>query len=105
MGKAHALVRVQTPSDYPAYHSISNGLIECFRSQVKAALKSQPGPAQWTEELPIVLLSIHTALNESIKLSPVHSPVQSSPVQSPGFVVTRKKTCTAQQQKWSMAQL
>ena len=66
MGKAHAVVRVQTPSDYPAYHSISNGLIDCFHSQVKAALKSQPDPTQWTEALPIVLLSIRTALKEDL---------------------------------------
>ena len=47
-------------------YSISNGLIECFHSQVKAALKSQPDPAQWTEALPIVLLSIHIALKEDL---------------------------------------
>ena len=47
-----------------AYHPISNGLIERFHHQLKAALKSQPDPTQWTEALPMVLLGIHTAVKE-----------------------------------------
>jgi len=47
-----------------AYHPISNGLIERFHRQLKAALKSQPDPTQWTDALPMVLLGIRTAVKE-----------------------------------------
>ena len=47
-----------------AYHPICNGLIERFHRQLKAALKSQPDPTQWTEALPMVLLGIRTAVKE-----------------------------------------
>ena len=44
-----------------AYHPMSNGLVERFHRQLKAA---QPNPTQWTESLPLVLLGIRTAVKE-----------------------------------------
>ncbi len=45
-----------------AYHPIANGMVERFHRQLKAALKAQPHPQQWTISLPMVLLGIRTAL-------------------------------------------
>ncbi len=41
-----------------AYHPQSNGM------QLKAALKGQYNPSAWMDSLPLVLLSIRTALKE-----------------------------------------
>ncbi len=45
-----------------AYHPIANGMVERFHRQLKAALKAQPHPQQWTISLSMVLLGIRTAL-------------------------------------------
>ena len=52
-----------------AYHPISNGLVERFHRQLKAALKCQPIPERWTNSLPMVLLGIRTALKEDLHCS------------------------------------
>ena len=52
-----------------AYHPIANGLVERLHRQLKAALKSQPNPAHWSDSLPIVLLGIRTSLKEDIQCS------------------------------------
>lgn len=44
-----------------AYHPIANGLVERFHCQLKVALKCHNSPNQWTELLPLVLLSIRIA--------------------------------------------
>ena len=49
-----------------AYHPIANGLIKCFRRQLKAALKSYPHPNSWTDYLPMVLLGIRTTLKQDV---------------------------------------
>ncbi len=41
---------------------MSNGLVECFHRQLKAALKAQPNTTQWTE--PLVLQGIRTAVKK-----------------------------------------
>ena len=48
-----------------AYHPQTNGMVECFHRQLKAALKPKPQPHLWTGALPLVL-SIHTALKEDM---------------------------------------
>ena len=50
-----------------AYHSQSNGMVERFHRQLKAALKAQPNPSAWMDSLPLVLLGIRTALKEDIQ--------------------------------------
>ena len=47
-----------------AYHPISNGLVECFHHQLKAALRAQPNVTNWADHLPMVLLGNRTALKE-----------------------------------------
>ena len=49
-----------------AYHPIANGIVERFHRQLKAALKSQPNPNNWTKTLPLVLLGIRSAVKEDI---------------------------------------
>lgn len=49
-----------------AYHPQSNGMIDRFHRQLKAALKAQPNPSSWMEVLPLVLLGIRTAVKEDM---------------------------------------
>lgn len=48
-----------------AYHPQSNGMVERFHHQLKAALMAMEGHS-WTEALPLVLLSIRTTLKANI---------------------------------------
>ena len=41
-------------------------MVECFHRQLKAALKVKPQPSAWIDALPLVLLSIRSALKEDI---------------------------------------
>ena len=49
-----------------AYHPSANGLVERFHRQLKALLKAQPDPSNWSESLPMVLLGIRTVLKEDL---------------------------------------
>lgn len=53
------------------YHPQSNGMIERFHRQLKAAVRASD-PIHWTEQLPLVLLGIRT----SIKADSNHTPAQ-----------------------------
>ena len=50
-----------------AYHPASNGLVERFHRQLKAALMSSDNPNSWTISLPLVLLGIRTAIKADLK--------------------------------------
>ena len=48
-----------------AYHPASNGMVERFHRQLKAAIKCQ-NSSNWVESLPVVLLGIRTAIKEDL---------------------------------------
>lgn len=52
-----------------AYHPSSNGLVERFHRQMKAAIQVQGSSSSSTEVLPPVLLGIRTSLREELKCS------------------------------------
>ena len=52
-----------------AYHPQSNGMIERFHRQYKAALKAQHNPMQWMDALPLVLLGIRSAVKQDLSTS------------------------------------
>ncbi|XP_029652043.1 uncharacterized protein K02A2.6-like [Octopus sinensis] len=52
-----------------SYHPASNGMVERFHRQLKAALRASPNPQSWTECLPIVLLGCRTAIKADLGFS------------------------------------
>ena len=56
--------RIRTTS----YHPPSNGLVERFHRQLKAALKCHDNV--WTQALPLVMLGIRSSIKEDIDTSP-----------------------------------
>ena len=58
--------RIRTTSYYPA----SNGMIERFHRQLKAALRAYPDEQRWGEYVPVVLLGCHAAIKEDLGYSP-----------------------------------
>lgn len=51
------------------YHPQSNGMVERFHRQLKAALKAREDTTNWSQELPFVLLGIRTAIKEDLNCS------------------------------------
>ena len=56
-----------TRSRTTAYHPQSNGMVERFHRQLKAALKAYSNAESWTDSLPLVLLGIRTAIKEDLQ--------------------------------------
>ncbi len=49
-----------------AYHPQTNGMVERFHRQLKAALKAHLNPEAWIDTLPLVLLGIRTAFKPDL---------------------------------------
>ena len=62
---AHVTSRNETIS-HNCTHPQSNGMVERFHRQLKAALKAQPKPDAWMDSLPLILLGIRTSLKPDI---------------------------------------
>ena len=71
--------RIRTTS----YHPASNGMIERFHRQLKAALCSYPDQQRWSEYVPVVLLGCRAAIKEDLGYSPAEL-VYGVPLALPG---------------------
>ena len=76
-----------------AYHPQSNGMVERFHRQLKAALKTQPQPDAWMDALPLVMLGIRTALKEDIS-STAAEMLYGTTLRLPGEFFTPSQTNT-----------
>ena len=56
------IIRNRTTS----YHPQSNGMVERFHRQLKAAIMAHESPNPWTITLPAVLLGVHSAVKERL---------------------------------------
>lgn len=74
-----------------SYHPQSNGMVERFHRQLKAALKAQPNPSSWMDSLPLVLLGIRTALKEDTR-STAAEMVYGTTIRLPGEFFTSLPT-------------
>ncbi|BHF82359.1 hypothetical protein SprV_0802549600 [Sparganum proliferum] len=52
-----------------AYHPSSNDSVERFHRQLKASLRAHDNPSHWSENLPLVMLGIRTALKPDLECS------------------------------------
>ena len=52
------------------YNPKANGLVERFHRTLKASLKARENTVHWSQEIPLVLLGIRTAVKEDLKCSP-----------------------------------
>ena len=66
-----------------AYHPAANGMVERFHRQLKSALRSQPNPVDWSENLALVLLGIRSSLKPDLGSSAAEL-VYGTPLRLPG---------------------
>ena len=74
-----------------SYHPQTNGMVEHFHRQLKAALKAQPQPDSWMDALPFVLLGIRTTLKEDISATAAEM-VYGTTLRLPGEFFTPSQT-------------
>ena len=53
-----------------AYHPSANGLVERFHRQLKSSLKASDNGLNWTECLPLIMLSIRSSFKSDLSCSP-----------------------------------
>ena len=53
-----------------SYHPQSNGIVEIVHRRLKDALRMQQNPNNWSNNLPLVLLSIRSSIKEDLNCSP-----------------------------------
>lgn len=83
--------RIRTTS----YHPASNGMVERFHRQLKAALKAHPNPTSWTEVLPVILLGLRSAFKPDLGCT-VAELVYGTTLRLPGeFLVPSKNAPSA----------
>lgn len=70
-----------------SYHPQSNGMVERFHRQLKAAFKSKESSKDWFYELPWILLGIRSALKEDIGFSSAEL-LYGEPLRLPGEFMT-----------------
>ena len=78
-----------------AYHPASNGVVERFHRQLKAAIKCH-NSSNWVESLPIVLLGIRTAIKEDLSATAAEM-IYSTGIRLPAeFFVPAKQPANAE---------
>lgn len=73
-----------------SYHPQSNGMVERFHRQLKAAIMCHSNMT-WVEALPLVLLGIRAAIKEDMKTSPAEL-VFGEPLRLPGELISIDKS-------------
>ena len=74
-----------------AYHPQTNGMVERFHRQLKAALKAHLNPEAWMDTLPLVLLGIRTALKTDLNTT-VSELVYGTTLRLPGHFFHTSRT-------------
>ncbi|BHF68877.1 hypothetical protein SprV_0301191800 [Sparganum proliferum] len=69
------------------YHSVANGMVECFHRQLKTALRATDDPASWPDNLPLEILGIRSVLKSDLDSSTVEL-VFGTTLRLPGEMVT-----------------
>ena len=53
-----------------AYHPIANGMVERLHRRLKEAIKARDDPIHWSEQIPLILLSLRSTIKEDLHCSP-----------------------------------
>ena len=69
-----------------SYHPQAQGMIERFHRSLKNAIKAQTNPTNWVDSLPLILLSLRTAVKQEIGLSPAEM-LYGTTLQLPGEIL------------------
>ncbi|BHF59660.1 hypothetical protein SprV_0100262100 [Sparganum proliferum] len=70
-----------------AYHPAANGMVEPFHCQLKVSLRAADDPENWNNDLPLVLLCIHSSLKSDLDCSAAEL-VFDTTVRPPGEMIS-----------------
>ena len=73
------------------YHPICNAMVERSFRTLKAALRAQENPTNWTDNLPLVLLGLRSTVKEDLDVSAAHM-VYGTSLHLPGQFVDHAST-------------